>query len=213
MSRTLNFALVAGLMLPGIHLSPRPQTGLRPAATVPTLATVELTITTPGMDQQGSRWEINYEFGIATDALLFEAHKKHAGGLPGELLKQGSIKEPLQPAEHRKVTLRFPLSAETQELLLKQPPVPTEVVMRQMTLEQSREYERHAQNFTFRAIVEIDDARLQKKVFVPLVGAWPYTTFPEAQFKIDVQIDTKGEYVVKYPRPKGATKTEVIRQP
>src|SRR2546428_868548 len=69
-----------------------------------------------------------------------------------------------------------------------------------MTLEQSREYEESAQNFRFRSIVEIFDARVQRRVFVPLRGPGLTPHFPTPRFEISIQIDAKADYVVKAER-------------
>ena len=182
------------------------------ARSIPTSATIEIVLVdAPGINDEASRWEINYKFGMVTDALLIEAHKRGDDDRIADLIKQGSITQTLRPMENRKVTLQFPLNSEIQALLINQPPVSSEASMRQMTLEQSRERERRAQNFRFRSIVEIYDARLHQKVFVPLVGTWPDFAFPDARFEISIQIDANGAYVVKYPRPNGGRKTETIK--
>jgi hypothetical protein len=85
--------------------------------------------------------------------------------------------------------------------------------MRQTTPDQFREHERRAQNFVFRSIVEIYDARLQRKVFLQLRGAWPYVAFPDARFEITIQVDANGYYKVKYPRPTGGRRKEIIKGP
>ena len=135
------------------------------ARSIPTSATIKIVLVdAPGINDEASRWEINYEFGMVTDALLIAALKRGDDDLISNLIKQGITKQPLKPTENRKVTLDFPLNPEIQALLMNEPPVLSEASMRQMTLEQSRERERRAQNFRFRAVVEIYDAQLHRKL-------------------------------------------------
>ncbi len=212
MTKILLFAFLAVLLLAAPGFSQPSEKASNSERHIPAGATIEIVlINTPGINDETSRWEIDYQFGMVTDALLIEAHKRGDDDRIDDLIKQGSITQPLKPTENRKVTLQFPLNSDIQTLLMNQPSVSSEASMRQMTLEQSRERERRAQNFRFRSIVEIYDARLQRKVIVPLVGAWPYAVFPDARFEISIQIDANGAYVVKYPRPNGGGKTEIIK--
>jgi hypothetical protein len=209
MTKILPRAFLAVLLLAAPGFSQRTEKASAPARSIPTSATIEIVLVdAPGINDEASRWEINYKFGMITDALALEAHKRGDEDRIGELIKQGSIKQPLKPTENRKIILQFPLSAEIQELLKDQSPMPDQA---NMTLEQSRDYERHAQNFRFHSIVEIYDARLQRKVFLAIGNTWSYFTFPDARFEIKIQIDAKGDYSVKYPRPNGRGKTEIIK--
>jgi hypothetical protein len=207
MRKLLPFLLLLPLAAPGF--SQQRENVSSSATKAPSVATIEIfLIDAPGINDETSRWEINYKFGMTTEALLFEAHKRGDDDRIGDLIKEGSIQRPLKPKENRKIILRFPLNAEIQKLLTDQPSMPDQT---SMTIEQSRDYEKHAQNFSFHSIVEIYDARLQRKVILPIGGAWPYVSYPDARFEINIKIDAKGDHVVNYPRPKGGSKTEIIK--
>ena len=81
----------------------------------------------PGIDDEGSQWEIAYEFRItneaANEAAFFEARKQ---GKPqgtevrvGELIKEADLKKTLRPPENHKFVFEIPFSPEIQERLRK----------------------------------------------------------------------------------------------
>jgi len=175
---------------------------------VPTFATVEILLDAPGMNLPESRWEINYEMRLVTLEREISALKHKEPEPIGDLIKQGTIKNSLTAADGRKVTINFPLDVEMQSRLRNEPPPLTAPTI---TSEESREYERRAQTFAFRAVAEIYVAGLGGKLVLPLVGSWPYATFHEARFVIKIIIKANRDYSVAYPKPPQASRREIIQ--
>jgi hypothetical protein len=72
--------------------------------------------------------------------------------------------------------------------LRNQPPPPNPATL---TAQQSRDYEKAAQNFAFRAVAEIYDARLRKNVIVPCTGRGGTIPLLDARFPIQIKIGRK----------------------
>ena len=212
--RMLSFLVLAVLTLTGTAaVSQKPA----PPVNVPAESVIEIVLVeAPGINHAGSGWEINYEVRLATDADLWEAHRNRASrgddtARVGELIKEGSVKQLFDSPGNRKALLRIPLNQEIQGRLRNQPPRLDQRLAAEMTLEQSREREKRAQNFMFRAVAEVYDARLGKKLIMTLVGAWPFDSFPEARFEIRIWIRADGDYKIEYLRPNGGRTLEIIK--
>jgi hypothetical protein len=175
----------------------------------PASVTVEIVLAdAPGINVDDSRWEINYELSMVTHELLIASIKGKEEEPRGDLIKQGSFKSSLKSIENRKVSLTIPLDEEMQNRLRNQPPTPNPATL---TAQQSRDYEKVAQNFAFRAVVEIYDGRLRKNVIVPVHGMWGYETFPDARFPIQIKIKAEDTFEVAYPKPPKNGQEKIIK--
>jgi len=175
----------------------------------PASVTVEIFLAdAPGINVDGGRWEINYELSMVTDELLIASIKRKEEEPRGDLIKQDFFKGPLKSIDNRKVPLTIPLDEEMQNRLRNQPPMPNPATL---TAQQSRDYEKAAQNFAFRAVVEIYDGRLRKTVIVPVHGTWGYDTFPEARFPIQIKIKAEDTFEVAYPKPPKNGQEKIIK--
>jgi hypothetical protein len=213
MARTLSFMIIAVLALAGIGVSQTPEKGPEAREKVPTSSAVEVTLVhAPGINDEGSLWEINYEFRIASDASVWDAHKRKDGSeaLVGDLLKEGSCKQTLRSTTNRRVILTVPLAAEMQERLRSQPS-PGEAAKTNLTAEESRKLEERSQSFRFRLVAEVYDAKLRKSVLISQAFLWPFAGYPEARFEIKIQINAEGGYRIDASRPKGGGGKEIIR--
>jgi hypothetical protein len=101
--RPLYIGCIGIVLLVTNGLSQELKSGQLPSQQVPKAATVEIVLlNAPGIDDEGSQWEIAYEFRItneaASEATFFEARKQ---GKPqgtkvrvGELIKEADVKKP-----------------------------------------------------------------------------------------------------------------------
>ncbi len=83
---------------------------------VPKSATMEIVLLkAPGIDDEGSQWEIACEFRItneaANEAAFFEARKQGKQEIRvGELIKDADLKKPLRSPENHKFVIEVPLT-------------------------------------------------------------------------------------------------------
>ncbi|HSS21758.1 MAG TPA: hypothetical protein VLL54_16920 [Pyrinomonadaceae bacterium] len=182
---------------------------------IPKTATVEIILlAAPGIDEQGSSWEIAYEFCIANQAALYEAWKqgKFADGgqeRVGELIKESNIKKMLLSPENRKISFQIPLSPEIQERLRNEPRDQLKMTPGKPTSEERsliREREMKLQSFLFRSVLNVYDAKLKQTLMIPARFHWSFGNYPEARFQINVEIKSDGKYSVNTSLP---TKTRL----
>jgi hypothetical protein len=205
--------IVAMLALAAGAFSQTPEKDLGAPPQVPTSATIQVTLVdAPGINDDGSRWEINYEFRIASDAAIWDAHKRKDGSEErvGDLLKEGSFKQTLRSAENRRLVLTVPLTADIQARLRSQP-TPSEAAKMNLTVAESRELERRSQSFLFRLVAEVYDAKLKKSVLISQGFPWSFAGNPDARFEIKLKINADGGYRLEASRPKSGEGKEIIR--
>jgi hypothetical protein len=177
---------------------------------IPKAATVKIVLLkAPGIDAEGSRWEMSYEFRIANEITLWEAWKqrKSNGGSDqrvGELIKDGSFRESLRSPKNRDVVFHIPLSPEIQERLRNQPRERVKDSSGRRTPEEIRllkEQEIKSQVFLFYVVINVYDARLKKNLIIPASRTWSFDGFPPTNFEIKIEINSDGSYNVKSPLP------------
>jgi hypothetical protein len=178
---------------------------------VPTSATIEIAlVAAPGITAYESHWQAAYEIGIASDAAIWDAHKRteSANLQVGEIIKQGSFNESLRKPAHRRVVLKFSFSPEIQARLKDQSPGSANP---NMTTAQSRELETRRQNLMFRSVVEIYDGKLKKNIIVPISTSRSLFNFPGDPLQITIQIGAAGDYIWNSSRTKGRGSKEIIK--
>jgi hypothetical protein len=177
---------------------------------IPKTATVEINLlNAPGINEAGSRWEIAYEFRIASDATLWEAWrlgkaKAESKARVGELVKEGVVKKTLRSPENRKVLLQIPLSIQIQERLRNQPRDLVKITPGKMSPEEiklSREQEMKSQAFLLYSTLNIYDAKLKRTLIIPASFTWSFASYPEARFEIKLEINSDGSYSVNSSLP------------
>jgi hypothetical protein len=178
---------------------------------VPKAATVEVSLLkAPGIDDEGSRWEIAYEFRIANDKTMFDERKKMFEGSAervGELIKEGSIKRSLRSPEGRRVVFQIPFSPEIQERLRGHPRNQLKVTSGNLTPADARladELEKRSQTFLFYTIISVYDSKLKKNILIATSRTWSFGGFPESRFEIKVEINSDGSYSVNSSSRKDA---------
>lgn len=184
-----------------------------PSQEVPKSATVEIVLlSAPGIDDEGSKWEIAYEFRIineaANEAAFFEARKQ---GKPqgtevrvGELIKEADVKKPLRSPENHKFVFQIPFSPEIQERLRSQPKERVKIApgpITPETIKPSREQEIKFQIFKFYSVINIYDARLKKNIIIPVPQEWDFANYPDARFGFTIEINDDGSYCWKTTLP------------
>lgn len=193
-----------------------PQTfkdGKLSAPEIPKAATIEIILlTAPGIDAEGSRWEIAYEFRIineaAYEAAYFEARKQGKsegiGRRVGELIREADVKQLLRPAENHKFVLQIPFSPEIQERLKNQPrdrvKVPPGLETREAN-KSSQEQESKFQTFMFYSVINIYDARLRKNILIQVPQTWDFANYLDARFGFKIEINNDGSYSWKTSSP------------
>jgi hypothetical protein len=210
MIKKLSLSLVAILFLAGGNVPGNPLARLPTPQAIPRAATVEIVLLkAPGINDEGSRWEIAYEFRIINQADDWQAWKQgkfKAGGgeRVGELIKEGSVKETLRSPANRKVVFKIPFSPEIQERLRNQPREQVKTTPGQITPEEIRllkEQEMKRQIFLFYPVINIYDAKLKKNIIIPASRTWTFAEYPEARFEITVEINDDGSYRAKSSLP------------
>lgn len=205
MTSILSSSLAAILFLTASGAPDNLRAGVRTSQEVPKAATVRIFLTkAPGINDEGSRWEIAYEFRIASQAAEWEAFKKRKSKdgseeRVGELIKEGTIKETLRSPANREVVLKIPFSPAIQERLRDQPRDPVKIGAGQSTPEEIKllkEQEVKSQIFLFYPIISIYDAKLKKNFIIPYQQSWGFSDHPDAQFEIKIEINSDGSYSV-----------------
>ena len=180
---------------------------------VPKAATIEIVLLrAPGIDDEGSQWEIAYEFRITNEAdneaAFFAARKQ---GKPqatevrvGELIKEASVRKPFRSPENHKFVLEIPFSPEIQELLKGQPGEHVKIGPGPITQETYRSYKEQDtkfQLFRFYSVINIYDARLKKTILIPVNQEWSFANYPDARFGFKIEINSDGSYSWKTSLP------------
>jgi hypothetical protein len=184
-----------------------------PSREVPKAAIVEIVLLrAPGIDDEGSQWEIAYELRMTTaaasEAAYFEARKRGksqgADARVGELIKAADLRKPLRSPENHKFVFQIPLSAEIQERLRNQPkerattaPGPRSAEMDKLLQEQETRF----QIFNFYSVINIFDARLKKNIIISVPQSWDYANYPDARFGFTIEINSDGSYRWKTSSP------------
>ncbi|HUQ32718.1 MAG TPA: hypothetical protein VM095_11395 [Pyrinomonadaceae bacterium] len=208
MKRPLSLNLAAILFLAVGGLPDNLRASMKASQKVPKAATVKIVLlNAPGMNDEGSKWEIAYEFRIANEITLWKAWKQGQsnGGSDqrvGELIKEGAIKAKLRPSKNCEVVFHIPFSPEIQERLRNQPRERVKTLSGQRTPEEIRllkEQEIKSQVFLFYTVINIYDAKLKKNLIIPVSRSWNFDSNLQAQFEIKVEINSDGSYSVKSP--------------
>ncbi|MGZ5435824.1 MAG: hypothetical protein ACXWID_13800 [Pyrinomonadaceae bacterium] len=194
----LAVAMPAGVLRAGVPASNEP----------PKAASVQIILVkAPGIDDEGSRWEISYEFRIANEITLWQSRKDFKAGSQkrvGELIKEGAIKESLRPAAKRRIVFQIPFSAEIQARLKDQPTQRVNFTGGQMSpddIKRLKEQELRSQVFLFYPIISIYDAKLKKNFIIPAPRSWDFEAYPDARFTIKIEINNDGSYKVDSSLP------------
>jgi hypothetical protein len=210
MIRLLSLSLAATLSFAAGSMPAKLGVGLPVSQEIPKTATVEIVLLrAPGISDEGSRWEIAYEFRIADQATRWQAWKQRklktgSGERVGELIKEGVVKKTLRSQENRKVLFRIPLSPEIQERLRNHPRDWVKITPGKITPEDiklSREQEMKAQAFLFYSVINIYDAKLKKTIMISYPQSWDFGSYPQARFEIKVEINSDGSYRVNSSLP------------
>lgn len=207
MIRLLSLSLAAIFFVAGGGVPVNPQVSAQASQEIPKAATVEIVLLkAPGINVEGSRWEIAYEFRIANEVTLWNARndlKAGSGKRFGELIKEGMVKGTLRPPASRKVVFRIPFSSEIQERLRNQPRdrVNTPGQMTPEDIRLLKEQEMKSQVFLFYPIISIYDAKLKKQFIIPELRLWDFVDYPQARFEIKVEINNDGSYSVNSSVP------------
>ena len=219
---SLLFSCVGVLLLAGNTL-PQKLKGQPPAPKIPTAATIEIVLfTAPGIDDEGSKWEIAYEFRITNEADIeaayFAARKQgKPEGRVGELIKEADVGKPLRSSENHKFVFEIPLSPEIQERLRNQPSEHPKVAPGPITAESykaSKAQDTQFQIFKFYSVINIYDARLKKNLLIPVNQEWTFAKYPDARFGFKIEISSDGDPGWKTSRPANSSSPVMeIRKP
>ena len=206
MIRLLPSSLVAILFLAANSAPSNLRNSVQTSQEIPKTATVKvILVNAPGINDEGSRWEIAYELRIANQATSWEAWKKRklAGGSNeriGELIKQGSATQLLRSPQNRQFVLKIPFGPEILERLRNQPKEFIKYTSGNITPEEIqllKEQEIKSQIFLFYPIINIYDAKLKKNVIFSQPFSWAFHDYPDAQFEIKIEINNDGNYNFK----------------
>jgi hypothetical protein len=215
MTKVFLFAFLSVLLLAAPGFTQQTEKASNSGRSIPTYATIEIVLVdAPGINIEESRWNITYEIRIASDAALWESHKRNttndsSGERVGELIKEESLKQTLRSAANRTAVLTIPLSSEIQERLRNQPSS-NEVSRIGLTSKESGELEARAQNISFYSVVEIYDAKLKKNIIFPIARIWSLIGLTNAPLEITVQINAEGGY--KWNSSKHRPAMEIIKK-
>ena len=203
--------------------SQEPKAGQSPAQQIPRAATIEIVLlTAPGIDDEGSKWEIAYEFRItneaANEAAFFEARKQGKSDVRvGELIKDADLRKPLRSPGNHKFVFEIPFSPEIQERLRNQPGEHLKIAPGTTTAEFDKlqqDDERKFQVFMLYSVINIYDARLKKNILIPVNQEWSFAKYPDARFGFKIELNSNGSYSWKTSLPlKTRSPAMEIRKP
>jgi hypothetical protein len=213
----------AGVLLLAGNTLPQKLKSQPPAPKIPTAATIEIVLlTAPGINDEGSKWEIAYELRIineaANEAAFFAARKQgKPEGRVGELIKEADIRKPLRPPENHKFVFEIPLSPEIQARLRNQPREHLKIAPGPITPESynaSKEQDTLFQIFKFYSVINLYDARLKKNILIPVDQAWSFAKYSDARFGFKIEIDSDGGASWKTTQPANSSSPVIeIRKP
>lgn len=210
MIKILSLSLVAILLLAAGSGPSNLRASVQASQEIPKAATVEIVLLkAPGINDEGSKWEIVYEFRIINQAAEWQAWKQGkfkagSGERVGELIKEGTIKETLRSPANRKIVLKIPFSPDILERLRNQPRERIKTTPGQITPEEIKlfkEQEMKFQVFLFYPVINIYDAKLKKNFIIPASRTWAFEEYPQARFEMTVEINDDGTYRVKSSWP------------
>ena len=174
----------------------------------PKSALVEIVLVkAPGLDDEGSMWEISYEFRLANEITLWQKRNDLKAGSQqrvGELIKEGAAKGVLRSPASRKFVFTIPFSSEIQAKLRNQPRERLKMTGTEMSpdqVKQLKDQELNSQVFLFYPIVNIYDGRLKKSFLISTSRIWDYESYPDARFVIKIEINSDGGYKVDSSLP------------
>jgi hypothetical protein len=207
MKRLLSLTLAAILLLAISSVPSKLRARMKASQEVPKTATVKVILTTaPGISDKGSYWEMAYEFRLTNEITLWNVWKQRQtnGGSEqrvGDLIKEGVFRESLRSPKNREAIFHIPLSPEIQEKLRNQQRERVKDSQGQRTPEEIRqlkEQEIKSQVFMFYDVIKVYDARLKKNFIIPASRSWTFDGHRDAQFEINIEINSDGSYRVKY---------------
>ncbi|MBA2732236.1 MAG: hypothetical protein H0U54_05035 [Acidobacteria bacterium] len=210
MIKILSLSLTAILFLAASSTPSNQRVRVPVSQEIPKAATVEIVlVNAPGINDEGSKWEITYEFRIINQAAEWQAWKQGkfkagSGERVGELIKEGTVKETLRSPANRKVVLKIPFSPKILERLRNQPRERIKTTPGQITPEEIKllkEQETEFQVFLFYPVINIYDAKLKKNFIIPASRTWAFEEYPQARFEMTVEINDDGTYRVKSSWP------------
>ena len=217
----LLFSYVGMLLLVCNSMAQNQKSG--PPQRIPTAATVEIVLlTAPGIDDEGSKWEIAYEFRIineaANETAYFAARKQgKPEGRIGELIKEADVGKPLRSAENHKFVFAIPFSPEIQARLRNQPREHPKIAPGPITPESykaSKEQDTQFQIFKFYSVINVYDARLKKNILIPVNQEWTFAKYSDARFGFKIEIDSDGGASWKTSQPANSSSPVMeIRKP
>lgn len=172
------------------------------AQKTPNVVAIKFTLlNSPGITDEGSRWETAYELRIANEEAYYEASRqgKFKGGSQervGELIAQGSFtRKLLRLLKNRSIVLQVPLTRQIRERLKNQPKDRVKLTAATATADNirlSREHEKKGQVFFFYSIANIYDAKLKKNVVVPINRIWMFGWHRDGEFKLEFEVTENG---------------------
>jgi hypothetical protein len=207
MIRQVSLPLAAILFLAVEWAPGNLQARMKASQEVPKTATIKVVLlNAPGINDEGSRWEIAYELRLANEITLWKAWKQRQvnGGSElrvGDFIKEGVFRRSLQSPKNREAIFHIPLSPDIQEKLRNQPMERVRDSQSQRTpeeIKQLKEQEIKSQVFMFYEVIKIEDAKLKKNFIIPASRSWAFGDHPDAQFEIKVEINSDGGYNIKY---------------
>lgn len=199
---SLFIGCIGVLLLVTSGLTQEFKSGQLPSHKAPKAATIEVVLLkAPGIDDEGSQWEIAYEFRIVNEAAnetaYFEARKQgKPEGRVGELIKDADVRKPLRSPENHKFVFEIPFSPEIQERLRNQPREHLKIAPGSITSESYqmlKEQEAKFQLFKFYSVINIYDARLKKNILIPVNQEWSFAKYPDARFGFKIEISSDGD--------------------
>lgn len=170
---------------------------------IPRDATIEVTLLkAPGVTVSETRWEIDYEFRLATETDLWNASRSAnskgiAAERAGELLTKGSLTRTINSPKDQTFTLKIPLNMQAQDRLRNQPKNRLNLTAGNLTPENLKlleEQKRLSQVFMFYSIVNVHDGKLKKTVVIPISRGWDFSNHRNARFGITIEIKDDRTY-------------------
>lgn len=169
---------------------------------IPSSGVIRITLDkAPGLAMPETKWDVSYELRLTTEADLWKASQsgksKSESERVGDLVKQGSTAQTVASPDGQTLVIEIPFDKPTQERLRNQPNSRFNLSASTATAEniaRLKEQERRSQVFMLYTIVNVNDAKLKKRVVIPISRGWDFANHRDARFNIAIEISDDSTY-------------------
>lgn len=169
---------------------------------IPSSAVIRFTLDkAPGLGMPKTKWDVSYELRLTTEAELWTASlsgkSKSETVRIGDLVKQGTTTPAIASPDEKTLVIEIPFDKSIQERLRIQPNTRFNITASTVNAEnvaRLKEQERRSQVFMLYTVVNVHDAKLKKRVVMPISRGWDFADHRDARFNISIEISDDSTY-------------------